>query len=126
MFKLISLLMLAALGFALAQPPAGGKKLAHMVYFSLNDSSEAAKAKLVGACQKYLKGHAGEVFFAAGTLAADFTRDVNDRDFDVALHIVFRGKADHDRYQDHARHAQFIKESQANWKKVRVFDSYVD
>jgi hypothetical protein len=126
MFKLISLLLLASLGVVLAQPPAGVKKLAHNVYFSLNDSSEAAKAKLVGACQKYLKGHAGEIFFAAGTLAGDFTREVNDRDFDVSLHIVFRGKADHDRYQAHERHARFIAENQANWKKVRVFDSYVD
>ena len=125
MLKPISLLVLACLGTALAQSPAGGKQLSHNVYFSLKDRSEEAQARLVAACQKYLKGHPGQVFFAVGTLAEDFTRDVNDRDFDVALHIVFRGKADHDRYQAHDRHAQFITESQANWKKVRVFDSYV-
>jgi hypothetical protein len=44
----------------------------------------------------------------------------------VALHIIFKDKAAHDRYQDHPRHKQFIEENQANWKKVRVFDSYVE
>ena len=77
------------------------------------------------ACKKYLSGHPGEVFFAAGTLARDLDRPVNDRDFDVALHIVFKDRAAHDQYQDAARHKQFIEENKANWKKVRVFDSVV-
>jgi hypothetical protein len=52
-------------------------------------------------------------------------RDVNDRDFDVALHVVFRNRAAHDKYQTHPRHLKFIEEAKALWKKVRVFDSYV-
>lgn len=124
MYKLVSLLIIACLGTALGQTAPAGKQLSHDVFFSLNDKSDQAKAKLVDACRKYLKGHPGEVFFSVGTLAEDFARDVNDRDFDVALHIVFRSKADHDRYQTQDRHQQFIKENQANWKKVRVFDSY--
>jgi hypothetical protein len=106
---------------------AGTKKpmIAHMVYFSLKDNSAAAKEKLVAACKKYLSKHPGEVFFAAGTLAAEFDRPVNDRDFDVALHIVFRDRAAHDTYQDAPRHKQFIDENKVSWKKVRVFDSAV-
>jgi hypothetical protein len=50
---------------------------------------------------------------------------VNDQDFDVALHLVFRDKAAHDAYQVAPKHQQFIEESQDNWKQVRVFDSYV-
>lgn len=99
--------------------------LAHNVYFSLKDNSPQAKERLVEACHKYLSGHDGTLFFAAGTLAEDLNRPVNDRDFDVALHIIFKDKAAHDRYQEHPRHLQFIKENQDNWKKVRVFDSYV-
>ena len=99
--------------------------LAHNVYFTLKDRSPEASAKLVAACEQYLKGHPGEVFFAAGTLAAEHNRDVNDRDFQVSLHIVFRGKADHDRYQVDARHNQFVAENRDNWEKVRVFDSFV-
>jgi hypothetical protein len=50
---------------------------------------------------------------------------VNDRDFDVALHVVFKDKAAHDRYQADPRHLAFVEENKAHWKKVRVFDAYV-
>ena len=100
--------------------------LAHNVYFKLHDSSDAARHKLVEACKKYLTPHPGIVFFACGVLAKDLQRDVNDRDFDVALHIVFKDKAAHDTYQDAERLKQFIEENKDNWKKVRVFDSYVE
>jgi hypothetical protein len=101
-------------------------QLAHDVYFSLKDNSAEAKHKMVAACKKYLSKHPGEVFFAAGTRAEELNRPVNDRDFDVALHIVFRNKAAHDQYQDAPRHKEFISENQENWKKVRVFDSLVE
>jgi hypothetical protein len=96
-------------------------QLAHDVYFSLKDNSAEAKHKMVAACK-----HSGEVFFAAGTRAEDLNRAVNDRDFDVALHIVFRNKLAHDQYQDAARHKEFISGNQDNWKKVRVFDSLLE
>jgi hypothetical protein len=97
--------------------------IVHSVYFSLNDSSAAAKDKLITACNKYLTNYPGEVFFAAGALAEEFNRPVNDRDFDVALHIVFQDKKAHDDYQDAPRHKQFVEENKQNWKKVRVFDA---
>jgi hypothetical protein len=101
-------------------------QLSHDVYFSLKDNSPEAKKKLVGACKKYLSGHEGEVFFAAGVLAESLKRPVNDTDFDVALHIVFKDMAAHDKYQTAPRHEQFINENKDNWKKVRVFDSLVE
>lgn len=100
--------------------------LSHNVFFSLNDSSDEAVNTLVSACRKYLKDHPGVVFFAAGTLAAEFTREVNQRDFDVALHVVFDNKESHDKYQTAESHLQFIAENKENWKAVRVFDSYVE
>jgi hypothetical protein len=99
--------------------------LAHNVYFQLNDASPQARQQLVEACFKYLRGHPGELFFAAGGLAHELNRPVNDRDFDVALHIVFDSQGSHDSYQDAPRHQQFIDENRGNWKKVRVFDSVV-
>lgn len=100
--------------------------LSHDVYFSLNDRSPAARQKLIDACKQHLSGHPGTVFFACGSLAAELKRDVNDLDFDVALHIVFDGIPAHDAYQTAARHDQFIAENKDNWKKVRVFDSIVE
>ena len=99
--------------------------LAHMVYFSLHDASPAARERLVEACKKHLTGHPGTVFFGVGTLA-DYSREVNDRDFDVALQTVFKDRAAHDAYQVAPRHKQFIEENRANWKKVRVFDAEVE
>lgn len=96
--------------------------LVHNVYFALKDKSPAARDTLLAACRKYLTDHPGTEFFAVGTLA-DLDRPVNDRDFDVGLHVIFRDQAAHDAYQTHARHIQFIEENKAGWAKVRVFDS---
>ncbi len=100
--------------------------LSHMVYFTLHDPSEAAIQKLVSDCHKYLKGHAGVVFYAAGTLAPEFQRPVNDLSFHVALHVVFESKAAHDQYQVCERHQAFIVENKPSWAQVRVFDAYVE
>jgi hypothetical protein len=135
MLKLVGTLLVLLLAFGAvlavstawqgeAAPAAAAEPMiGHMVYFALKDNSPEAVQKMVAACRKYLKGHDGEVFFAAGPRAKEFTREVNDQDWDVALHIVFKSKADHDKYQEHPRHVQFISENRENWKKVRVFDS---
>jgi len=125
--------LLAVAAIALSVPLAGratgaaadGPQLAHMVYFKLKDNSDGSRAKLVASCKLLLNGHEGTVSFATGTLAGDFTREVNDRDFDVSLHLVFVNKAAHDKYQEHPRHLKFVEENKENWEKVRVFDSYL-
>jgi len=89
--------------------------LSHDVYFTLKD-----------ACKKYLSNHPGTVLFGAGTLVEEHHREVNDRDFHVALHVVFEDKAAHDKYQDADAHQRFIEEFKHNWAKVRVFDSWAE
>ena len=100
-------------------------QLGHMVFFTLKDKSPEAKQKLVTACKKYLSKHPGIVYFSAGTRCEELNREVNDRDFDVALHLVFKTKADQDRYQEAPMHLQFIEENKENWTKVRVFDATI-
>ena len=63
-------------------------------------------------------------YFGCGTLA-DLDRPVNDRDFDVGLHVVFTDRAAHDRYQTAERHVRFIEENKDTWRQVRVFDTDV-
>ncbi len=107
------------------EKPVTEGNICHMVYFTLKDNSADARQKLVAACKKYLGDHEGTVYFSAGVIGDDFKREVNDRDFDVALHLVFKDKAAHDKYQEHPRHLKFIEENKDNWKKVRVFDAVV-
>jgi hypothetical protein len=103
--------------------PGTGPLLVHNVYFALKDNSPSAREQMLAACRKYLTNHPGTVFFTCGTLAEELKREVNVRDFDIGLHIVFENQAAHDRYQDHPLHHQFIRENRENWQKVRVFDS---
>ncbi|MBS0261254.1 MAG: Dabb family protein [Planctomycetes bacterium] len=102
-----------------------GPQVVHNVFFTLHESSPANRQKLVDACHKYLSGHPGVVYFSAGILCDSLARPVNDREFDVGLHVVFRSMADHDTYQQDPRHLKFIEENKPTWKKVRVFDSEV-
>ena len=95
--------------------------LVHDVYFRLHDPSAADD--LAASCREHLTGHDGVVFFAVGRLAQELARPVNDRDWDVGLHMVFRDQAAHDAYQDHPRHQQFIERNKAGWAGVRVFDT---
>ena len=97
--------------------------LAHNVFFTLNDSSPEKRQNLVDACETYLTGHDGTVFYGCGTLADGLERPVNDLNFDVGLHVIFEDRAAHDAYQVSQRHQQFIAENKGGWKQVRVFDS---
>jgi hypothetical protein len=100
--------------------------LCHDVYFTLKDRSPVAVDSLVAACKKYLTVQPGIDFFCCGKRDPGLDRDVNDRDFDVALHIVFTDRPAHDAYQEDATHNRFVAEMKHNWSKVRVFDSLVE
>jgi hypothetical protein len=100
--------------------------LAHDVFFTLKDRSPEAVDALVTACRRYLSGHEGVVYFSAGALAEELDRPVNDRAFDVALHVYLASLEAHDAYQAHPRHKTFIGEMSSNWATVRVFDSWVE
>jgi len=99
---------------------------AHNVFFTLNDGSPAQAAKLVRDCYEFLKGHDGMVEFSAGTRAEGYERDVNDKQFQVSLHVLFKDHPSHDAYQTTDRHKEFIARNKANWKTVRVFDSSIE
>ncbi len=97
-------------------------QLSHNVFFTLKERTDESAKKLVDGCAKHLTDHEGVLYFSVGTRAKDFTRDVNDTEFDVALVMVFRNKEAHDKYQTHERHAKFIEENKDLWESVRVFD----
>lgn len=102
-----------------------GPQLAHMVFFTLKDHSEAAREKFVASCQKYLSKHEGTVYFSVGVITLDLEEPVSVKDFDVALHVVFEDKAAKAKYLAHPDHDKFVAENKDSFAKVRVFDSYL-
>lgn len=101
------------------------KPFAHMVYFTLKDSSPAAQAATIESCKKYLNDHEGLQHFSVGARAEDYQRSVNNTDFHVALHLVFASEEAHDRYQTSPRHQLFIDENEKTWAQVQVFDALI-
>jgi quinol monooxygenase YgiN len=100
--------------------------LAHVVYFTLKDNSTPAIRRQLELCKEHLTEHPGTVYFSVGTRTRGLNRDVNDKEFDVALHVVFKNRAAHDQYQTDPRHLKFIEASKPNWAKARVFDADVE
>ncbi|MFZ5941302.1 MAG: Dabb family protein [Bacteroidota bacterium] len=49
-------------------------------------------------------------------------REVVDNDYDYAWIVHFGSAADHDIYQDHPIHLEFIDKYGDLWKEVKVFD----
>lgn len=100
-------------------------RLAHHVFFTLQDRSDEAIDTLVSACQKYLNDHPGLIDFAVGRRDRELDRPVNG-DYDVSLHCIFDSRASHDAYQTAPRHLEFIAETKASWGSVQVFDSLLE
>lgn len=103
-----------------------GPYIGHMVYFKLKDNSPEAKKKFLDSCDALLSGHEGTVFYSAGGVAEAFKGEFNDREWDIALHLVFTDKAAHDKYQVHPDHKKFVADNKDAMEKVRVFDSELD
>ena len=101
------------------------RHLAHMVFFTLKESNDENRKKLIDAAKEYLGGHPGELYFSVGAMT-NLKEPVSVTDFDVALHVVFADKAAHDEYLVSERHHKFVAVSKELNKKVRVFDSVLE
>lgn len=98
---------------------------AHNVFFTLNDKSSPAVEQFIADSKRYLAVIPGINSFACGVIEAELDREVNDRDFDVALHVLFESKETHDAYQIAPEHNEFVARNSDNWTAVRVFDTVV-
>jgi Stress responsive A/B Barrel Domain len=52
-------------------------------------------------------------------------RPVIDQSYDWALVVHFNSLADHDAYQEHALHLEFLDQFANTWQQVRVYDVHV-
>lgn len=104
----------------------------HDIFIKLKDSSLDSSKRQLELGIKYLAEHPGQLYFGASCLAFNVDRHkqvpylVNELDFDVAFHMIFKDAQSHDMYQVSDRHVKhFIPESKGNWSKIRVFDSKI-
>ena len=102
-----------------------GKQVAHIVFFTLKESTTETVQALIDACNSYLTDHDGVIYYSVGARGAEFNRPVNNQTYDVGLHVVFSDKTAHDAYQTASRHLSFIAENKDSWEAVVIFDSYV-
>lgn len=110
-----------------ANPPMKKIKFRHVVYFWLNEPEDAAQKKqflnnLVEFIDKMEKDYILDSFI--GVPAATY-REVVDNTYQYCLNLGFENKAQHDVYQEHPIHKQFIDKSVHLWKKVLVYDSEI-
>ena len=101
------------------------QNLAHNVFFTLKNTSGKAVEALIEDCYSYLKDIPGIIYFSAGSLIEEHNRDVNIRDFQVGLHVIFVNKNYHDKYQVAEKHNIFVERNKDNWAQVRVFDTCI-
>ena len=99
-------------------------KIAHHVFFTLKDRSDASVQNLLSECNKYLNGHDGLIDFSVGVREKDLDREVNG-DFDVSLHMVFADRPSQDAYQICDPHQTFIAANKDSWQNVIVYDSSI-
>lgn len=95
----------------------------HTVYFWLvNPESKTDREKFLTSLKKFLgtSGYAKTNFIGTPPKS---TRDVVDGSFTFALILTFESEDAQEKYQNEEAHLLFIKESQALWKKVLVYDS---
>ncbi|QDV36378.1 Dabb family protein [Tautonia plasticadhaerens] len=120
-----ALVTIFVLGANAMPPQDDAKELAHMVFFTLKVRSEESRQRFVDSCHTYLADIEGTTYFSVGTIAEDVEEPVSVKDWDVALHVVFRDKATKEAYLVHPQHERFVEENRPHFAKVRVFDSYL-
>jgi hypothetical protein len=122
---LLALLPLASCQLLGGDDPLTGRRLAHDVFITLKDDSADACEGLARDCRDALSEIPTVLALDAGTRASAQGRDVNDIEFDVALHVIFKDAEGLEQYLVHPAHTQFVERMMPNVDAVRVFDSWV-
>jgi len=94
----------------------------HVVFFWLVDDAKETHKKFMSELRKFIDKvdliktkHIGA--------PADTDREVIDSTWTYSLILSFDSKKEHDLYQEHQLHKDFIENASSLWKKVQVYDS---
>lgn len=97
--------------------------LVHTVFFTLKAGISAEeKAAFIKAVEGLGAIETVHSIYV-GTPAATPDRPVINKDYDVALTVVLGSLEDHDAYQVHPIHADFVANNSHVWEKVVIYDA---
>jgi hypothetical protein len=99
-----------------------GGVFVHSVYFWLVDETLTTKERFEAELHKFID-HMDVIRTMHVGRPADTRREVVDSTYSYCLIVTFDSKADHDIYQDHPLHKQFIGKASPLWSRVQVYDS---
>lgn len=97
--------------------------LVHTVYFYLKPNLTAEQVATFKAEVTRLGTIPDVKAFYVGTPAAVTPRPVVDLSFSWSITCVFDDVAQHDAYQSHPVHLEFIARCKDLWQRVQVFDA---
>ena len=105
---------------------AGSKELegsfVHIVFFWLVDGTPEVRVKFLDELKRFLRQVEVLKEYHIGP-PADTDREVIDNSYSICLVTTFDSMEDHDIYQAHKAHKEFIENASGLWKKVLVYDS---
>jgi len=97
------------------------KLFLHHVFFWMNDpESPESRKKFEKGLQ--LLGSIETIKIKQIGVPADTERDVIDNTYHYSFMVGFKNKKDHDIYQKHKTHLEFIDTCSSLWNKVLVYD----
>ena len=99
--------------------------MAHTVYFWLTDGLSDAELASFEEGVRSLEAAPTVRKLYLGKPAATPSRDVVDNSFDYNLVLWFDDEAAHDAYQVSDIHLKFVKDHEAKFKTVKVYDNVV-
>jgi hypothetical protein len=94
----------------------------HVVFFWLKKEDEITKKAFLTELRKFID-HVDMIRSQHIGTPADTDREVIDNTYSFSLILSFDSKKEHDEYQEHQLHKDFIANASSLWEKVQVYDS---
>jgi hypothetical protein len=96
--------------------------LVHSVFFWLKPDLNEAQVAEFRAGLESLRGVPSVDALYIGT-PAPTDRPVIDRSYSFALTVLMQGMPEHDAYQEHPVHRDFVKRFSTYWERVLIYDA---
>ncbi len=109
-------------GLKAAKPDTMEGNFVHAVFFWLVNEDEKTKKAFLAELRKFID-QADMIRSQHIGTPADTDRPVIDNTYSYSLILSFDSKKEHDEYQEHQLHKDFIANASSLWEKVQVYDS---